>query len=110
MTRWDFQVTLHFTAFHLPQVANKPPADSSMTAVANQPVIFKRRERVNCPITAEFVAMSMMTTITGPAKTPLITAAQNSALIGSIGVKFGVAESRYELGGNRNFPKLEIMD
>lgn len=51
---------------YLLHVANRPPAAINITVVANQPVSIKRRERVNCPITAGLVAISMITIITGP--------------------------------------------
>ena len=39
------------------------------------------------------LAMNIIITITGTATTPLITAVQNSALIGSMGVKFKASPS-----------------
>ena len=39
------------------------------------------------PITALLLAISIISTITGAATTPLMTALQNKALIGSIGLK-----------------------
>ena len=67
-----------------------------MTAVASQPRTRSRRVTVKRPITA-FAASSIITTMIGTAITPLTTALQNSALIGSIGVKsIADAEQRRE--------------
>ena len=60
-------------------------AAAPMTAVATQPRMIKGRLAVKSPITDFFDTRMMMTTISGTATTPLITALQNSAFIGLIG-------------------------
>ena len=62
-----------------------PMAASAIIAVANQPRVISQRVSVNWPITDRREAMSMIMAIIGTAATPLITALQNSALIGSSG-------------------------
>ena len=56
-----------------------------MIAVPIQPRIMIGRLDVNAPITDFLEAIRMITTISGTATTPLITALQNSAFIGLIG-------------------------
>ena len=58
-----------------------------MTAVHNHPIAHSSRDSVNCPITFGAFAMIMITTISGTATTPLITAVQNSAFTGSKPIK-----------------------
>jgi hypothetical protein len=55
----------------------------AMTAVHNHPIALSPRDSVNCPITFGAIAMIMITTTSGTATTPLITAVQNSAFTGS---------------------------
>ena len=59
-----------------------------MISVASQPSIFSLRRIVNVPITSGLAPSIIMTAMIGTAITPLITAVQKSALIGSILVKF----------------------
>ena len=49
---------------------------------------------VSSPITLWLEPISIITTISGTATTPLITALQYSALIGSSGVRFSAMPSR----------------
>src|SRR5437899_5622068 len=58
-----------------------------MVHVASQPSAFSRRVTVKAPITRWSLASSIITIMIGTAITPLITALQNSALMGSTGVK-----------------------
>ena len=58
-----------------------------MVPVASHPSAFSRRLTVNRPITRGSSASSIMTTMIGTAMTPLMTAHQNNALIGSTGEK-----------------------
>ena len=57
---------------------------TAISAVAAQPMRLCPRLRVKRPMTLCLCASSMMTTMTGTATTPLTTALQNSAVIGSI--------------------------
>ena len=68
-------------------VTNIATTAAAMVHVASQPSAFSRRVTVNGPITCGSSASSIITIMIGTAITPLITALQNSALIGSIGVK-----------------------
>ena len=72
-------------------VASMPTAASAMTPVATHPTITRPRVRVKRPMIFGRVASSIIIAITGTATTPLMTALQNSALIGSIGVKLRAA-------------------
>ena len=56
-----------------------------MTAVAIQPTIFNIPEMANSPMILRLVPMNIVIAITGTDPTPLITALQKSALIGSNG-------------------------
>src|SRR6202011_3040860 len=60
---------------------------ASITAVASQPTNFSRGLDTNFPITLGLPASSIMTMSTGTEMTPLITALQKRALMGSIGLK-----------------------
>ena len=60
---------------------------AAINAVASQPKNFNTPRTTNGPIMSRRAESSIITTIIGTATTPLITALQNSALIGSIGVK-----------------------
>ena len=71
-----------------------PMAASAIIAVANQPRVISQRVSVNWPITDRREAMSTIMAIIGTAATPLITALQNSALIGSSGVKLSTAPTK----------------
>ena len=51
--------------------------------VESQPIAHSGRGRMKGPITRRCMAISMITTINGTATTPLMTADQNNALIGS---------------------------
>jgi len=60
---------------------------AAITAVAIQPTYFKYPCISKRPIMLLFAVISIMTVITGAATTPLMTALQNSALIGAIDEK-----------------------
>jgi len=60
---------------------------AAITAVAIQPTYFKYPCISNRPMILLFAVISIMTVITGAATTPLMTALQNSALIGAIDEK-----------------------
>ena len=66
-------------------------AATAMTAVAIQPTTRSVTGRQKRPMVALLVDINIIMTITGTATTPLMTALQNSALIGSMGVKFSSA-------------------
>src|SRR5207248_8865647 len=68
-------------------VANTAAAAAAMVPVASQPSALSRPVTAKLPITFASSASSIMTTMIGTAMMPLITADQNSALIGSIGEK-----------------------
>ena len=59
------------------------PTATAIAPVYNHPITHSVRGSTKRPITSRRIAMSMMITISGTATTPLITAYQNSALIGS---------------------------
>src|SRR5690242_17159247 len=61
--------------------------DAAIVAAANQPAALSQRRTMNLPSTRASVASSIITAMIGTAATPLITAAQNSARIGSMPVK-----------------------
>jgi hypothetical protein len=56
---------------------------TAIVPVQSHPIAHSARGSTKRPITSVRMAMSMMITISGTATTPLITADQNSALIGS---------------------------
>ena len=60
---------------------------AAITAVAIQPTYFKYPCISKRPMILLFAVISIMTVITGAATTPLMTALQNSALIGAIDEK-----------------------
>ena len=60
---------------------------TAIAAVHSQPVAQSGRGNMKAPITRFCIAMIMITTISGTATTPLRTAAQKSALIGSRSMK-----------------------
>ena len=64
------------------------PAANVIAAVASHPRILIQRFTVKRPMTSGRLAMRMTTAMIGTAMTPLITALQKSALMGSIEVKF----------------------
>ena len=66
-------------------------AAAAITAVASQPIVFSQGPSVNWPITRWREAKSMIRIMIGTAVTPLITALQNNALIGSSAVKLRIA-------------------
>ena len=78
-----------------------PTAATAITAVASQPSAFSRGRRANWPITFLREAISMIITMIGTAATPLITALQNSALIGSMR---GEVEDRADQGADAIAP------
>ena len=61
---------------------------SAMTAVAAQPSALIHPVTTNSPMTLGAATSHIMIAMTGTATTPLITALQYKARIGSIGVKF----------------------
>ena len=65
------------------QLANMIATTTAIVAVDNHPIAHSARGSTKSPITSSRIAMSMMITINGTATTPLITADQNNALIGS---------------------------
>ena len=65
------------------QVANIAVTATAVAPVDSQPIAQSGRGRVKGPITLRCMAISMITTINGTATTPLMTADQNNALIGS---------------------------
>ncbi len=81
------QHSIAIPARRVHSVANKATTTAAMTSVASQPITQSGSGRVNGPITFFCVAITMMITMTGTATTPLMTALQKSALIGSIGEK-----------------------
>ena len=68
-----------------------PTAARAIAAVESQPRLASNGLSVNWPITRVREAISMIMTMIGTAATPLITALQNSALIGSSGLKLSSA-------------------
>jgi len=64
---------------------NIQTAATPMTAVAIQPRTMIDRPAVKVPITDFFETSRMITTISGTATIPLMTALQNNAFIGLIG-------------------------
>ena len=68
-----------------------PIAAAAITAEASQPRVVSHGVNVNWPITWRRDPMSIIITMIGIAATPLITALQNSALIGSRAVKWSAA-------------------
>jgi hypothetical protein len=65
------------------QVVNINPTATVIAPVHSHPMAHTARGSTKRPITSRRIAISMMMTISGAATTPLITADQNSALIGS---------------------------
>src|SRR4051812_16332036 len=81
-------------AGYFPQVAKRPMAAAAMAAVASQPTAFRPECSLKSPMAARWLERCIMSAMTGTATTPLITALQNSALIGSIGLKLSRTPSR----------------
>jgi hypothetical protein len=79
------------------QVANMITTTTAIVPVLNHPIAHNARGRTKRPITSRRIAMSMMITINGTATTPLITADQNSALIGSRSIERELRVSRGDL-------------
>lgn len=69
-------------------------AAAPIIATAIQPRIMIGRLAVNLPITAFFETSMIITTMSGTAITPLITALQNSAFMGLIGEYWITSPSR----------------
>ena len=63
------------------------PTAAVIAPVHNHPMARNAGGNTNGPITSRRVAISMMIAINGAATTPLMTADQNSALIGSSPMK-----------------------
>jgi hypothetical protein len=76
----------------LPHVANIPTAATVIAAVASQPRALSKGRSANWPMTCFREAINMIVTMIGTAATPLMTALQNRALMGSSGVKFRMAD------------------
>jgi hypothetical protein len=74
-----------------PHVANIAIAAVAIAAVASHPSPLSHSPRANSPMTFRREAMSMIIAMIGTAATPLMTALQKSALIGSSGEKFMAA-------------------
>jgi hypothetical protein len=70
-----------------PEVRNIPIAASAMIPAAAHPTALKYTGRCSFPMTFGLLAISIIKHITGAAVTPLIIAAQTSALMGSNLVK-----------------------
>src|ERR1700722_13350579 len=79
------------------QVANMIATTTAIVAVDNHPIAHSARGSTKSPITSWRIAMSMMITINGTATTPLITADQNNALIGSRPTKLMPTPMRVEI-------------
>ncbi len=77
-----------------PQVANMPTAAAAITAVASHPNIWRSGPKANAPMTVYREAISMIMPMMGTAATPLMTALQNKALMGSSGVKLRIAPTK----------------
>ena len=73
---WSIRPSVH-------QVTNIITTATAIVPVHNHPIAHSTRGSTKRPITSGRIAISMMITISGTATTPLITADQNSALIGS---------------------------
>ena len=67
-----------------------------MTAVETQPRVFSHPLRVKAPMIRGLDAMSIMITMNGTAATPLNTADQNNAWMGSIAVNVNPSPSKVE--------------
>ena len=80
-------VDVRKTCAHCTHVANMARTTAAMVAVASQPRTLSRRVMTNGPMISLRTAISIITAMMGTATTPLMTAHQNSALIGSMGVK-----------------------
>jgi hypothetical protein len=78
---------MFLTALQRKDVIAIAPAAAPMAAVAIQPIIRRGPATMNWPIIFLFEIMIIIITMTGTATTPLITALQNNALIGSRGEK-----------------------
>jgi len=70
-----------------------PAAARNMTAVETHPSTLCRNGSLSAPVTFGLAVIGIITTMIGTAATPLITALQKSALIGSIEVKFNATPS-----------------
>ena len=64
-----------------------------MTLVATHPKTRSQPVTTKGPMTSRLIASRIITAMIGTAMTPLITALQNNALIGSTGVKFSPTPS-----------------
>src|SRR5437588_1284597 len=73
-------------------VMSIPTTAAAMTAVASQPVKRRTPVTVNWPMTFVLAVRSIISTITGTATTPLMTADQKSAWIRFNGAKFKEAQ------------------
>ena len=73
------------------QIRKNPNVTSIITAVANQPAAIIGQGKVRRPIMRGFTAITIMTAMRGAASTPLTTALQYKALIGSSDVKLRAA-------------------
>ena len=91
--RLDSQQGPPFADHH---VANISPTATVIAPVHSHPTARRPGGRTNGPITSRRIAMSMMIAISGTATTPLMTADQNSALIGSSPTKLIATPIRVE--------------
>src|SRR5579884_485186 len=64
-------------------VTNIVTTAAAIAAVLSQPTTHSHVGRVSCPMTFGCIVITIMTIISGTATMPLMTAVQNSALIGS---------------------------
>ena len=78
-------------------VANMSATATLIAPVHSQPTAHNAGGSTKAPITSRRIAMSMMIAISGAATTPLMTADQNSALIGSRPTKI---DKNADHGGN----------
>jgi hypothetical protein len=75
------------TGAYITIVVNKPTTQNAITTTVTQPSIFSGRERVKSPITRLLLASSIINAMIGATITPLMTALQYRARIGSTGRK-----------------------
>jgi hypothetical protein len=75
---------------HITIVAAKPATQRPITIAHSHPNNFNGNDTVKSPITRLLLAIIIMRTMIGATVTPLITALQYKALIGSTGRKFSM--------------------
>src|SRR4051812_15496082 len=84
-----------------PETTASATALPAMTAVPAQPSTCSRIDRVNLPITARRLASSMIAIMIGALATPLTTALQKSALIGSMRMRLSAMPASAEIAMTR---------